>query len=71
LANRRKKTRQGRRFQNPGAKGISDGHIAGACSAEQAGHTQSRVRPQHGWITVLIVEAAKQHVHSLQPFERF
>jgi len=71
LANHREKTRQSRRLQSPRAKSIGDSDIAGTRSTEKSGHPERRVGTQDGWITVFIVEAAEQHVHSFQTFERF
>src|SRR5262245_9966937 len=71
LANHWKKTRQRRRLQNSRAKGIRDGHIAGARSAEQPGYAECGVGTQNGWITILIIQPSKKHVHPLQAFECF
>ncbi|MNZ74402.1 hypothetical protein D3C78_928500 [compost metagenome] len=69
FADQRQKARQAGRFQHAAAQGIGHQHAALAHRIEQPRHTERRVGAQLQRVAEVVVEAAQQRVHALQPAE--
>ena len=69
-AQRRQERHQRRGLRDAGAQRVRDRDLPVARRLQQPGHAQQRLGPQLQRIAVVVVEAAQDHVHRVQPAQR-
>ena len=70
-ASARQESEPRRRFEHAGAERVGQHHAPGAHRAEQTRHAERRVAAQLQRIAVIIIQAAQDGVHALQPARVF